>query len=230
MSPKESNTAAECEDAIAIGNSGSVIALCDGASSSIYAGEWARRLAQHYVKTPASTISDGWLAPIRSPFNEWASANAQSWNAAAKLRQGVFATLLGVRIDVGSSRYRALAIGDTCLFHVSHGRLRKAFPLKQSEAFLARPFLVSSRPDQPAAELSSQQAFEGQICPDSLLFGMTDALAAWFLLAHSRQERPWNRLLQIEGNEDLARLGEQLRADGVLNNDDLALVIVELDE
>ena len=51
--PRHGLTLDECEDAWACNNPARRIAVADGASESIYAGEWARYLCAAYVSDPS---------------------------------------------------------------------------------------------------------------------------------------------------------------------------------
>jgi hypothetical protein len=46
--------------------------------------------------------------------------------------------------DADSGTWRCLALGDSCLFQVSRGRLVEALPLSSSGDFNSRPALLST--------------------------------------------------------------------------------------
>ena len=129
--PKAGNTADEYEDAYAVEPAARRYAVADGASETSFAKQWAELLVERFVREPPAAAGlPEWLAPMQAA---WAAANeskATAWYAEEKARDGAFSSLLGVAID--HSRWRAMAIGDTCLFVVRSGKIVHAFPLTRA--------------------------------------------------------------------------------------------------
>src|SRR4051812_21505254 len=112
----------ECQDAV-LGDAGrGRFAVADGASESAHAGLWAQLLVADFVGRDDDPA--GWAARLGPVRQRWAAAvagedadAAQPWFVEARMRQGAFATLLGVRVDAAGG-WEAVAVGDSCLFHV----------------------------------------------------------------------------------------------------------------
>jgi hypothetical protein len=148
-----------------------------------------------------------------------------------KREQGAHATLLGVAVRPPAAgepgRWRALAVGDSCLFRVRHGFQPRAFPLTKAADFGNQPRLLPSRP----AKTQLAPTFDRGACEagDRLLL-MTDALAQWFLQACEGKRQPWvdlDRLLcSPKRNTLFPTWIEQRRDKGDLRNDDVTLLAV----
>jgi hypothetical protein len=189
--PKHGCPAAEYEDAWAADPSAGRFAVADGASESAFAGLWARLLVEGFVAAPCPANLATWLDGTRDLWAAEVMGLELPWYGERKRQEGSFATLLGVELlpptPDGPGRWRAAAVGDSCLFHVREGRLVEAFPLDRSSDFGNEPRLIGSRGRRaPMAAYGG-----GSLLPGDRLFLMTDALAQWFLRNQERSGRPW---------------------------------------
>ncbi len=224
--PKSGNSAEECEDACAQNDSAGRFAIADGASESIFAGEWARELCEAFVADESS--EDGmvaWLSEARKRWQAIVQEQPELWHVAEKLRDGSFATFLGLRItptDRGG-RWRAIAVGDSCLFIVRGRALAFAFPLDAAEQFGNRPALLGSRQEGNFRVAAAS----GELAGGDALYLMTDALAEWFLRQFASGGRPWKELdgLSDASFADWIQLQRQNRR---LKNDDVTLLRIEM--
>lgn len=226
--PKSGNTASEYEDAYAVEPAALRFAVADGASETSFAKQWAEQLVDRFVhEPPAPAGLREWVAPMQAA---WAGANqgkATAWYAEEKARDGAFSSLLGVAIDHG--RWRALAIGDSCLFVVRTGRIERAFPLARADQFNNRPVLLSSVPRANGRVWDEVRSDEGDLRGHDQLLLMTDALAQWFLVEAELGRRPWAALARAATLEAFCGLVGYLRAAGALRNDDTTLVRIEVE-
>jgi len=235
--PRRGNQPEEYEDAFAADAAAGRFAVADGASESGFAGPWARLLAEAFVGQPRLE-PDHWTDALSALQQQWQTAVGSRplpWYAKAKFRQGAFATFLGVTLGAaadGAPQWRAVAVGDTCLFHSRGATLLKAFPLEQSSQFNNYPRLVGSRalPDHVRQKLSLYARCGGQ--PDDRLWLMTDALAQWCLAEHEAGQNPWDELESLraaaEPEQRFAVWIAALREAGRLHNDDVTLLAVNL--
>jgi hypothetical protein len=225
--PKSGNDASEYEDAYAIEPAALRFAVADGASETSFARQWAGLLVERFVNAPAAAADlREWVAPLQAA---WAGANqgkATSWYAEEKAREGAFSSLLGVAIE--QDRWRALAVGDSCLFVVRAGRLAHAFPLENAEQFNNRPLLLSSVARANQRVWDDVRSDEGPLEDRDQLLLMTDALAQWFLVEAEMGRRPWAALARLETPDGFAMFVDCLRGGGALRNDDVTLVRVEV--
>ncbi|MFI0163454.1 hypothetical protein [Streptomyces sp. NPDC017095] len=232
--------------------------VCDGATESALAKDWARLLsraaAESALERPellaggssfeefASSVVaqwDPWL--VRYTQARTAEGRPLKWYEHTKLAEGAYATLLTVRVDPAPClqdeaaepawRWRAAALGDSCLFHLRDDRLVQAFPVEAAEEFGTTPDLFGSR-NHDAALLACRTRFtEGRCGPGDRLLLMTDALAAWFLSARD-QYGALRQLLEFTAPDDLDAFNawlNGLRGGGHLRNDDVAVVRIDFE-
>ena len=123
--------------------------------------------------------------------------------------------------------WRALAVGDSCLFVVRDDRLQFSFPLEDAAEFDNNPALVCSNFANAGGLWESVRLSSGECAPGDLLILATDALACWFLASHAAAENPWETLLALDMPAWGTWVEEQRRA-GSMRNDDTTLVIIEV--
>ncbi|MFF1692956.1 hypothetical protein ACFVXC_04930 [Streptomyces sp. NPDC058257] len=232
--------------------------VCDGATESALAKDWARLLsraaAECAMERPdllgGGAAFEDFASSAVSQWEPWLGQYTQArhdegrplkWYEHTKMAEGAYATLLTVRVDpVAASdsgpaeptwRWRAAALGDSCLFHLHNDQLVQAFPVSTAEEFGLTPDLFGSR-NHDVALLARRTCFtEGRCGPGDRLLLMTDALAAW-LLSVSDQEDAVNQLLEYAGPDDLDKFKNWLsglRERRQLRNDDVALVRIDFE-
>lgn len=165
-------------------------ALSDGATQTTFSGLWANLLVSEAARQPVS--AQGLQNIVRKAQKQWdrtLSGYDLPWHAEEKVKQGAHATLVWLSLKGSRSKkdnggsWRAIAVGDSCLFQVRNNQLKAAFPIAHSTEFGNRPVLLPS--------LSRRNPGQGNILHDSQLEGTwevgdeiflaTDAFAAWFL-------------------------------------------------
>jgi hypothetical protein len=225
--PKQGSTWEEYEDAFACNEPFGRFAIADGASESICAGEWARILCETFTADVSIGEDIGaWLTSAQRRWREQISDQPAFWHVQEKLRDGSYSTFLGVVVETGGNstgRWRALAMGDSCLFLIHGDTLNRAFPLETAAAINTRPALIGSR--QRAGVRAT--AIQGNLVTGDRLLLMTDALAAWFLTEHEKGRSPWHELERLT-EDDFAPWVIAHRKDRTLKNDDVTLLILEL--
>ena len=225
--PKSGNTANEYEDAYAVKPEALRFAVADGASETSFARQWAELLVEGFVQgAPSAAELREFVSPLQALWAEGQKGKATAWYSERKAADGAFSSLLGVTIE--GDRWRALAIGDSCLFVVRSGKVLRAFPLERAEQFSNRPSLLSSISRANAGVWSEVATVEGELQASDRLLLMTDALAQWFLVEAEMGRRPWAALAKVTTPEQFAAYIDCLRAGGALRNDDVTLVSVEV--
>jgi hypothetical protein len=213
---KAGNTPEEMEDACfpsreADGAAGGArFAVADGATETSFSGLWASTLVRLHgrVGLAAETLLDGlprWGRYWRRRVGE----RDLPWYAEEKLRSGSFAAFAGLTLGVpadgapaaggGRLPWEAVAAGDSCVFQVREDTLLVAFPLDSAADFGNRPALISTEPAANAGLGSHLRRADGECRAGDTFYLMTDALAAWFLAAAERGERPWLALDALAG-------------------------------
>lgn len=243
---KEGNRPEECEDAFRVvypsGAGAEIVraAVCDGATESAFAREWAEILADAFVDQPLdlSGMTEGslktWLKRGQEEWHEGIPWDQIPWHGEAKARAGAFATLLGLTIgaDLANPRqpwWQAVAVGDSCLFVVRNDRLLLSFPLEDAGQFDNNPALVCSNPANSQGLWEGVRLQSGECSPGDRFILASDALAAWFLASYAAGEKPWETLLELDASERDAWVGEQ-RSERLMRNDDTTLVIIDVDQ
>jgi hypothetical protein len=233
--PKRGHSADEYEDALAADPAHGRFALADGASESSFAGLWARLLVEGFVHPPPPGNAEAtWLEVSRRRWAAEVDGLALPWYAEAKRDQGAFATFLGLILNLpapgAAGGWRALAIGDSCLFLVRQGSLLTSFPLSEAAAFGNQPPLLGSRLRAGEGRVQRHHEGHGQWQTGDRFFLMTDALAQWFLAQHEAGGKPWEELAQLDDvPETFPSWVDQNRETGSLRNDDVTLLIVGLE-
>lgn len=227
------------------------VIIADGASESMLAGRWARRLTEVFGTAPEDIgTGTGFIAAYRRAAAGWEAELARykqeradrdspiQWYEEPGLARGAHSTLLAAEFrcppDGEDPYWVATALGDSCLFHVRGGELRDAIPIGHSAGFSNQPALLSSS-GMAAGVLGRYLSIKsGSLWPGDTCYLATDALSAWFLrrveTGESRNE-PWRPLhLLDDGNQDEFKdLIEKQRDDGAIRDDDTTLVRVDLD-
>lgn len=176
--PKAGNAPAENEDAHAADGTAR-FAVADGASEGWASGPWAARLVAQFVAAPpAPAAFDEWLRAARAGHTAPSPDGPLAWYAEEKQRDGAFATLLGFELRASGPTgwaWKAVAVGDACLFHLRGGKLLAAVPLERPDQFGTRPALV---PSAPAVRCPEPDWFAGRAEPSDLFLLATDAASA----------------------------------------------------
>lgn len=198
--------------------------MADGASESLLAGHWARLLAAAACRYDPRALRRAmrWAAE-RWPTEvaKWLDGRDPPWWMVDKLDRGAYATVLVVQREP-EGRWRAAAVGDSCLLQVRDGRIGRAFPLAHPAEFNERPALVGS-----TTAVACRPAHTTGVCrPADHLLLATDALACWLL---DRPDAVAGLLADLAdgGAEAFAGHTDRARRSGALRDDDLTLVIID---
>lgn len=234
---KRGNSPDEYEDAFAGDPATGRFAVADGASESSFAAAWAKLLVEGFLTAAGKPWKEtDWL---RLPRQHWAAevdGRPLPWYAEDKRAQGAYATLLGVvfrraRTKAEPAIWRALAIGDSCLFHLRAGRLRRSFPLTHAAEFGNLPGLFGSRGRPADTPPEAVKQTRGKWRPGDRFLLMTDALAEWTLRQAERNGRPEDdigHLLNESVPQDaFAGWIEERRNKNTLRNDDVTLMVID---
>lgn len=202
-------------------------AIADGATETSFASVWSQLLVKAYCTDKFNLrLKSGALADLRLQWATAVPSEALPWYAEEKLRYGAFSSLLGVTLYQrrnGSAGWHAIAVGDSCLFHIHNNQLAAAFPVGRSEAFNSRPVLLSSNGNRNELGSSHIATMRGELQVEDALYLMTDALACWFLMLVEAGKEPWK--LKYTGRFE--RWIKSRREEKKIKNDDVTLVRIE---
>ncbi|NJK59502.1 MAG: hypothetical protein HC918_03565 [Oscillatoriales cyanobacterium SM2_1_8] len=220
---KGGNDPQDCEDVCGWDTATGRYALADGATESSFAQEWGEMLVAGFLAAPRFAVEVGpWVRPLQRQWAEHLQGRSLSWFAKRKAQLGAHATFLGLEIGTQGG-WRAIALGDSCLFWWRDGQLLEGFPLKSSAAFGYRPPLLTSVGNNPPARLTA-----GQAQPGDEFWLVSDALGRWLWQQIEGSRSPWSQGQQWVDAVAFALWVEEARAMGHLHNDDTALLRVAL--
>lgn len=237
--PKGGNSLDEYEDAFAFGTGLRTVAIADGASDSYDAGRWARLLVDSFTDVPPAAHAAAlreWVDDLARVWRDGLDFAALPWNHQEKARLGAHCTFLGVEFAVEEpsalapatpcGRWRAIAVGDSCLFRRRDGVLDLAFPLSACCQFDSTPALLATNAGYRGAGLDKLAIQEGELRLGDTFILATDALARRLLHEQERGADPWE-VLQL----DPARFAvsvEQWRRSRQIRNDDVTLLLLQV--
>lgn len=234
--PKEGNADAQYEDAYATTFDSAAgdrftAALADGASSAVFAREWAHLLVARFagdnpIPAPRTTAeATEVLSDLGAVWRAAVEGKATSWYAQEKLPQGSSAALLVIDWDAAARTWTAASVGDVCIFLVRENKLKYAFPITKSTRFDDRPALLSTEVSRGAA-LPPFTRFGATFLPGDRFLLMSDAVAAYFLAEWEAKRKPWNDLPSDQSG--FPAWLKARRDSGKLKNDDVTVLDVTL--
>jgi hypothetical protein len=248
--PKEGYTPDEWEDGAAGGTFGGPrpgdppgvrFAVADGATETYESRRWVDQLIGSFM-SPDQVGGASWPELEQGSMSAWFKAMQEQWEAAPpastdyielmKIRQGTLATFVGGHIaGLGTPApvWRAVALGDSVLFHVRDGRLVDHFPRMKSRDFASAPDGISTLPDR-LGRMTEQLGFQqGQLAPGDMIFVATDAFAKWMITCVENGDRTlWPLLGELAHPVVFTQLVTERRRDMTMKDDDVTLMRIRL--
>ena len=214
-------------------------AVTDGAAEASFSQQWAKQIARGFVKRRLGVpLTAEELKPLQEEWQKTVHRRPLPWYAEQKAEQGAFSSLLGLEVfeavngAATALAWRAVAVGDSCLFQVEMGQVSKAWPIANSADFGNTPSLLCSNAanNGDGLEAAGAQAAAGGCGRGTAFYLMTDALSCWFLREHERGKEPWRILTDLGTDEGqpFAKLVGDLRTAGDLKNDDVTLLRIDI--
>jgi hypothetical protein len=252
--PKAGNAPDEWQDGAAGGVDGDAAGLArfivvDGATQAYDPLRWVDQLVTSFVSPPGAPGGGSPGGPGGRPRLEpaamraWFAAMQDQWASGRHVldsvieerkfaKVGSFATLLGFELsglDGPEPSWRAVALGDTVLFHVRAERLIATFPPLGPDDFGTSPDGVHTLRSSLDRMTSRLLLGAGVLAAGDFLFAATDAMAHWILRAIGREERKvWATLGGLAHPDVFARLIEDQRREQDsakrMKNDDVTLM------
>jgi len=223
--PKDDLYPLSVEDALAISEDGTIIAISDGASESFDSQSWARILTDSYVANP--NVNGEWLEKAIQRYKELRDPSQLSWSQQAAYERGSFATLLGLRAHT-DGQVSCLSVGDCLAIFVHTSAHHTSWRYSWAREFQERPMLLSTQAG--LNEFVCQSDFDSRHItwlirePLSHVLLMSDALAEWCLRSEEEGIPARSRLSAIRSQEELASLVDHERARRNMRVDDVTLI------
>jgi hypothetical protein len=223
--PRSDKSNDECEDIF--GCMGTRFAVSDGATEYIFSRLWARILVSSFLMGQNPFNEDIWKSNVRK-WHTWSKLKdpSEPWFGDEKLKKGSAATFLGVSF-ISKMKWRAIALGDSCLLHSRKGSLLSCWPISVDHDFGNTPPLISTErvPSDPII-------IKGSCEPGDVMILGTDALAKWILQSYQRGQDPLKLLLNDEGgSKRIVDIIESLRdssSNPCLDDDDTLAIIIHI--
>jgi hypothetical protein len=251
---KLGNDADEYEDATGSSSEGRRFAIADGATQTSFADRWSQILALEFIMDPPADEPQparltNWLQPLQEAWAAGIPWDKLPWFATEKAHTGACTTLLGLEFVSPTNghpdeppsfwrrwlgaprepfmRWRAEAVGDSCLFHIQGNLLVRSFPLTQPSEFTHSPVLITTNPVHNRIVGEHLKTAEGDCHPGELFLLLTDARAKWFLARHVVGEQPWQVLAAVRDEAAFRQFVIEEREAGRLENDDTTLMRIQ---
>jgi hypothetical protein len=251
---KLGNSAEEYEDATGSSSEGRRFAIADGATQTSFADRWSQILALEFIMNPPADEPppvrwNNWLKPLQEAWSMGIPWEKLPWFAVEKAQAGACTTLLALEfIPVNGNhgngqapsfwqrwfgakpepalRWKAEAVGDTCLFQVRDDRLLESFPLNRPTDFTHSPVLITTDPAQNPRVCEHLQTAAGDCRPGDRFLLMTDALAKWFLARQEAGDKPWRTLAGLTDDQQYKQFVIGEREAGRIENDDTTMMSI----
>lgn len=193
-------------------------AVADGATETSFSGLWAQILVDAFVSQRLPRIKPETMVALSAGWRSAIDARHKPlpWYALEKLERGAFSSLMGLTIRANGN-WRALCVGDSCLFHVRPQQTIRAFPYHLPDQFNNHPALLSTRLDSAV----EARAARGKWKEGDYFLLMTDALAHFFLSQRKLRARLAADELDQAGFEQLVA---HARGERICRNDDVTLL------
>lgn len=214
------------EDAWAVDESVTRVAVSDGASESFDSRAWATLLVNAYIADPA--FSAEWLAGVLNAYLATVDYESLSWSKQAAFDRGSFATLLALEVAPNCD-VEVLALGDSVAFHLRDDELLASYPYTTPEEFDARPKLLSTV-SAGNAFISEPEFFLRNSCrtwhvqTGDVILLATDAVSQWALREQLPEQAALNYLRKVASLEAFETEVLELRRQARIRVDDSTLV------
>lgn len=223
--PRSEKARDECEDIF--GCMGTRFAVSDGATEYIFSRLWAKILVSSFLMGQNPFDENTWKSNVRK-WHAWSKSAdpSGSWFGDEKLKKGSAATFLGINFR-SNLKWKAVALGDSCLLHSRNGRLLSCWPISVDSEFGSTPQLISTErtPSEPVVS-------KGSCEPGDVMILGTDALAKWILQSYQREKNPLKLLIEDkEGSRRIVDIIKSLRESGsdpCLDDDDTLAIIIHV--
>ncbi len=229
--PKAGNRDRENEDSAARCESQGRFAVSDGASAAMRAKDWSDLLVRSYCADPmpgTAIEAAVWAERVAAAMPISHQSGVPDYLADRMAAKPSFATLCGLVLSPsprkgGNQTWEAVALGDSCLFHVRDDACIQKFPISSHEDFDDNPPLLSTSSEQTASALRHLRTTSGVCAAGDTLLLCTDALAEWALRESAVTEGVWAMLTTVD-HRRFHLLIETLRDADAIENDDCTLL------
>lgn len=234
--PKMGEQEADNQDACYYSNDGTMVAIADGASTSLFPKEWATFLVEDFCYHQQGSVENlyrnwkQWLDPLQEKWISYSNKIKQDssipWYVkGSQEKNSASATFIGLKLhppnQAGQNIWQAIAIGDSCLFQFKKlsGEII-FFPIKKSSDFTTVTECFNSLPQY---NISEPKYWQNDYNNGDIFLLATDALAEWILQAIQSAKREYQNLISIAEKQEFEDFIQNLRHNKLIKNDDTTL-------
>lgn len=235
---KKGETWSDCQDAAEFNEDRVRYAVADGATRSFFPKMWADLLVKNFCEETTLSLEKqnwkGWITLLQQKWLEQAISTVQETKRFISIdrlsrSESAASTFVGLEIDRTKAEWKAMIIGDSCLFHIEGGELKEIYLVKKSEDFTNRPAIFASFAKDSLYEPTFRN---GQVKTGDIFILATDALAKWIIQHEDvgKFKDALKRLIKIGAdheNQFNDFVEEARETDGIrLVNDDVGLLLI----
>jgi hypothetical protein len=245
--PKAGNTEIENEDAVfpitGIGQNGrdevETFIVADGATSTSFSGLWAKCLINTCSQMSLSEFN--FYRAVSKAQVEWQKTLQGvelPWHAQQKFQLGAFSALAWLEIQyfplhpAYAFSWRALAVGDCCLFIARNQSIFLSLPLQDPREFQNTPVLIPSKSEKMDSIKGKVQTARGSLVMGDQVILASDAISSWIMRKSQADRLEFLRLVKsiksAKNGSGFSNWVNSLRKSGELKNDDTSLILIEL--
>jgi len=207
-----------------------VVSIADGTTQSYDSGFWANLLCEYFTNKPkfqTATLVKEFKEEANKVKNRDVQFSPNPAKAALerdKLKKGSTSTFLGIQIE-NENTLKVVSLGDSNLFILNDKRIKKSYPFKNvkeldtNNDFLNTQNLLEDKVDPDLFKVTT-----AQIQNKDKIILTTDALSR-FLFKYPEKI---NDILEIDRFEKLHAFITEQWEKGVLEEDDITAVVIEL--
>ncbi len=234
-----------CHDNYAFDLEEKRFAIADGVSKSFFPALWSKLLVDHFMKDVSifnEKDIDRWLRTTRKRWLTELNAN-MDWNnqpffVRNRKHESAFSTFAGIdffqnKEDSNSKAlfYKAIVIGDSCLFHF-RGEEHRVFNKEKSVEFDNFPICISSR--EQLKEDKKKLDFtpiHSTVTEGDIILLATDAVAKWVLENIENENHADNaKLLNLKNMIEFDDFIHQMKGDSdiIMEDDDTCILQINV--
>jgi hypothetical protein len=160
------------------------------------------------------------------------------WHAVEKFRLGAFSALAWLEIQyfpihpAYGFTWRALAVGDCCLFIARNQEIYLSLPLQDPGDFGNTPVLIPSKSERMESIKGKVQTSRGSLIMGDQLILASDAISSWIMRRSQTDRLEFLRMVRsiknAKNGSGFSYWINGLRKSGELKNDDTSLILIEL--
>ena len=248
ITSKKEEPLENCQDAYAINHDLSRYAIADGATREFFSAKLAKELVKRFCFDIDKTNRDIF---INNDYEEWLEPIQKNWLSFVKnimtgkvnfvvknrfnRKDSGASTFVGLEVDRDKNRFKAMIIGDSCLFHIRDNKILKVYLIEDDREFDNSPDFFFSRniKDMLIARKFTEPTIIDEVFEEGDYFLLaTDAISKYLLKQKrlGRWEELWGNL-EKEDKNWYQNFIENKRTDkdDILDDDDVAIVIISTD-